>query len=459
MENFPSSEAEDSNLDFVPREPNVVEKLKLLGIDPDPANNEFIRYYPPLKELPIVDEPCKINLSEVKGSLALFMYIPFCTGRCSFCFYPKRVPPTEDAIDSYIDLLRKEIGIFSPTIPSEISSIYVGGGTPSVMSALQMDRLFGDLGIPISPTTTMTCEVSPETLTLEKIEALKRNGATRISMGIQSLDDRVLTEARRRYNSAEATEKIRLLKDNIDSFNLDFIYGLKSQNIQDILNILRFIEEIQPPSVTFYQKWSAMKDRATSLGSTSSTQALEELMEMRNLISVTMSANGYMPDSLFRFVKSDKDGCGYCKTVWEDNSCIATGISAYSYINGQAAQNTYNFRHYQKMVEGGNSPVRRAKKLSSAEQATRALVLGLKTAGANCKLDIGAIERRYDVSCEQEVLSLVNELEEIGLVVMQDKALNFTDAGIVFAEQILGKLMEKMKKLQNIVCSPTSKYR
>ena len=235
---------------------DLIKGLMSLEIDLFPSNYGFVRYFPPLDDLPKVqtNKDREIGFENITGKLALFVYIPFCTGKCSYCFYLKKVNAPKKEVNEYLECLKKEAEISSKRINGHrISSVYVGGGTPTYLDAEQLKGLFRIMNsaFDILIDGSFTFEASPETLDKEKINILLDNSVKRISMGIQSLDDKILASIERRYTSKEAIKKIMLLKKNAPSFNLDFIYGLKNQTTLDVMNYLDLIKEIQPPSVTF----------------------------------------------------------------------------------------------------------------------------------------------------------------------------------------------------------------
>lgn len=424
----------------------VARNIGNLGINISPRSYSFIRFIPPLNEIPEVDpENVDINLEKITGKLALFTYIPFCTGACTFCFYHKKVNATKGEVDSFLVSLEKQAKSFASRINEKpIDSIYVGGGTPSFLDLQQMQYLFQIIGsFNIGGAESSTFEVSPETIDKEKIQLLLSNGIKRVSMGVQSLDDRILQATKRRYDAQKAIEKIELLRQLCPSYNLDLIYGFDGQTRKDITACLELVKEIQPPSVTFYQKWFSMKDRFGIGKQNQDNGLIDGVIDTKMLIEQFMEDLGYSKDSLFRFVKQQKDGCSYCRTVWEDNSCLALGPSAYSFIDGLAFQNTRNVKRFQETVDQGLLPIARMKQLSRQEQATRALILGIKTAGAYCMVDISAIENRYHVQISKNAADLIKKLNEFGAVAIQGSRVSFSKEGALFAEGILLRLLEE----------------
>jgi oxygen-independent coproporphyrinogen III oxidase len=423
--------------------PALITGLRKMGVDLRPQANSFLRFYPPLRELPEVQgaPPEALMQNAAPAKFSLFVYVPFCASACSFCSYPKRIRATPAVVDSYLTSLEKQVAISAkPFENSSIVSVYIGGGTPSYLDVTQIRRLFANLrkfkfGKPVP----VTFEVNPQSITPEKLAALVDLGVGRISMGVQSVDDRVLRTMRRNHTFSHAAEKIKMLKDSGLTFNLDFIYEDKDFEVEPLL---RFLEETRPPSVTFYQRWFGFKDKFGDSHIEGSDEGATLMAGFQLRIAEAMHHLAYSRDGLFRFVKEDNAGCSYCRAVWDDSSCLALGPSAYSHLNGLAAQNIVTLEEFQETLQRGQLPYARLKLLSPIERATRALLLGLKAAGtAECGIDITAIENRYGVVLTDPVKEVLGAIAAIGAM-KWDSRLTFSEQGVPFAEAILRKLTE-----------------
>jgi oxygen-independent coproporphyrinogen III oxidase len=430
--------------------PEFMQELESIGVALAPEKYGFIRYYPPLEELPKRSgvSPEDLHVPPIDGGLAAFVYIPFCTGGCSYCFYPKTVNPPPSRVNQFISDVRAEAELFGSRVEgSRVKSVYIGGGTPTYLSEAQIVRVFDLLraNLNLDSLESCTCECSPETLDAGKLAVLKECGVTRVSVGIQSLDDAILSAHRRRYTSSDAVETASLLQGSGLPFNLDFIYGLDGQSLDDVAACLTLVKECCPPSVTFYQRWFSMRDRFTPIASSGGVENISDIVAMRDLITDSLADLGYSPDSLFRFVKDSSSGCAYCKLVWEDNSCIALGPSAYSYMQGLAFRNMKTFPRYSSALQQGLFPIERLKELSVRERANRALILGLKTAGMGaCGVNLTSIEKKYNVQFSPKLISLLSRFVSAGALQEVNGGISFTKDGALFAEGILGRVMEEV---------------
>ena len=405
------------------------------------GQNMFVRCYPLLGEVPLVidrKQDTKVEIPKTK-KLALFVYVPFCTGKCSYCFYPKKINPDQNEIEEYLVLLEKEMDLLMKSFKfKKIHALYIGGGTPSYLSPKQIEKLIKTIkNFPIEEDASFTFEVSPETLTSEKIEVLLANKVKRISMGVQSLNDKTLFFARRRYSARDAYEKIFLLKEK-SNFNLDFIFGLKNQPLKDdVFNWLKLIQEIKPPAVTFYEKWEGMRDRLEIKSRKPKLERIAKLLSVRELIDRRMRQQlGYKRDGLYRYILCPDGKCNYCKTVWEDNFCLALGPSSYGYFNGMIYRNTSRLNLYRDLLRKNFLPVERKKVLSKKEKIIRALVLGLKTTGTK------------GVSVSREIEYLIEPLIPLikkGFLNKIGSKVSFSEKGLLASDRISNWIIDNLE--------------
>ena len=405
------------------------------------GQNMFVRCYPLLGEVPLVIDRKQGTKDEIPKTkkLALFVYVPFCTGKCSYCFYPKKINPNQKEIEEYLVLLEKEMDLLMKSFKfKKIHALYIGGGTPSCLSPKQIEKLIKTIkNFPIEEDASFTFEVSPETLTSEKIEVLLANKVKRVSMGVQSLNDKTLFFARRRYSARDAYEKIFLLKEK-SNFNLDFIFGLKNQPLEDdVFNWLKLIQEIKPPAVTFYEKWEGMRDRLEIKFRKPKLERIAKLLSVRELIDRRMRQQlGYKRDGLYRYILCPDGKCNYCKTVWEDNFCLALGPSSYGYFNGIIYKNTSQLNLYRALLRKNFLPVERKKVLSKKEKIIRALVLGLKTTGTK------------GVSVSREIEYLIEPLIPLikkGFLNKIGSKVSFSEKGLLASDRISNWIIDNLE--------------
>ena len=200
--------------------------------------------------------------------LSLYVHIPFCKSRrCYYCLYASTVLKEERQIDGYLDYVEREIRFFSPLFSDKkFLTLYTGGGTPSVLSVEQLERLmdlifenFKFRGGAVGESRSV--EVSPGTITREKVLLLKKRGINRLSMGIQSIDEEVMRSSNRLHIPFELLKEIIgfIKKQDFKEFNVDLLAGLPDDTIEKFKTGLERMMELSVPSIIVYfyrhQEW------------------------------------------------------------------------------------------------------------------------------------------------------------------------------------------------------------
>lgn len=179
--------------------------------------------------------PHDVWRDEPRDHLFCYVHLPFCTMRCSFCNLFTYVPADEEPADAYLDALARQMGHYAAVLrPMRFRALYLGGGTPTYLSAAQLRRLAKDLWdfLGVEPRATMSCiEASPETLDEEKVAALRDLGFVRLSLGIQSFVPEELRHVNRRFDFARNHSAVAMAgRAGFPFFNIDLIYGLPGQS-------------------------------------------------------------------------------------------------------------------------------------------------------------------------------------------------------------------------------------
>ena len=221
------------------------------GIEREVANTFPMHCFDNWRPFNIDDYNRALSQVSMKKS-RLYFHTPFCESRCRFCIYDVTVRANIKTQEDYIKSVKNQFNHSQNNIQS-INSIYFGGGTPSYLE----DNLFEEylslpLSIPREEGYSFNVEAKPGTLTDSKIEIMKRLGVNRISLGIQTLDDKLLKKLNRGHNSKDSIETInRILQDDL-YFNTDLIYGFPNQSVEDSLKDLRKLIDLGVPEFTLY---------------------------------------------------------------------------------------------------------------------------------------------------------------------------------------------------------------
>lgn len=273
---------------------------------------------------------------------SLYLHIPFCDHLCHYCDFPKVLKGTFSE-DCYLDCLLKEIESFS--IPDHsLKTIYIGGGTPSALSPDNLKKLLSYLYEHFFPVVEFTVEANPESLTEEKMVLMKTYGVNRISLGVESSNDRILSKLNRAHRITDVKRSVALLKHSgFDNINLDFIYGLEGTDLSDVKKDLDFALGQNVTHLSFY----SLQIEEGTIFYNKNVKADDDsiLANMYEEIVTTLSKNGFSRYEVSNFARTGYES-KHNLTYWHDQEYYAAGLGASGYILDTRYINTKSMNRY-----------------------------------------------------------------------------------------------------------------
>lgn len=284
-------------------------------------------------------------LKREPGTVGLYMHIPFCPTRCIYCsFTSNPTARNEQLIENYINALKKEASSAleaALTRGVKFDTFYIGGGTPTALSASQLDGLLGYVGslIDLKELREFTVEAGrPDSIEKDKLKVLKDHGCTRISINPQTMNDETLIRIGRRHTSRDIIEKFHMARDvGFECINMDMIIGLPGEGYDEMLNTVKEILALQPDNITVHTM--AIK-RASILNEKKYYDHDQKLMDAYNDVSSEIRANGMYPYYMYRqknmvlplenigYCRSGKEGIYNVQMIAENISILALGADA-----------------------------------------------------------------------------------------------------------------------------------
>ena len=316
--------------------------------------------------------------------VGLYLHIPFCVKRCHFCaFY--LVMQEENRIERFLRALQIEMASYAKQLNrarQHISTVYVGGGTPTALSADQLAQLLTTVrsNFSLAVDCEVTVEATPESLTSAYLDTLHRVGVTRLSMGIQTFD-----QAERRClglssTIEEAQEGIRLIKQSgFPNFNLDLIYGIPGQTILSWNHTLEQACECEPDHVSCYAlsiEEGTRFEHACRRGELKPVETEIE-QQFQAHASEQLTAASYEHYEISNWAKPDR-ACRHNQRYWQGKDFLGVGPSAQSYMAGCRFGNVSNLEQYCGRLESGESVVTEQELLSIGQQEKERVVFGLR---------------------------------------------------------------------------------
>lgn len=308
-------------------------------------------------------------MEEVSNIKSVYIHIPFCRNICSYCDFCKFYY-NEKLVLNYLESLSNEIETrYQNNI---VDTIYIGGGTPSSLSISELDKLFSIIkNIKVSNNLEFTIECNIEDITEEKMLFFKQNGINRLSIGVQSFQEKNLKLLERNYNKETIINNINIAKKYFDNINIDLIYAVPNQTINDLKNDLELFLSADVRHISTY---SLIIEDNTKLKIKNTDYINEELdREMYNTICNTLKKNGYIHYEISNFGKEGYES-KHNLTYWKNKRYYGFGLGASGYIDNIRYTNTRSINKYLS-----NSYVKEEEIITKDLDASNYAILGLRT--------------------------------------------------------------------------------
>lgn len=418
---------------------------------PEPsAGNYFVSSYPPFScwNREQLDSAATVFRQPGAGTaevpLGLYMHVPFCAERCHYCYYRSYAQPTHEQTDNYIDAMLNEMAAYgrTPAVANRpLDFLYFGGGTPSLLAARQILRMFDGVKelFPFDSAREITFECAPQSATADRLQVLRDAGVTRISMGVQQLDDEVLRKSGR-IHRVENVERAwaRMEPLGFPVVNLDLMVGLVGETDESFFGSLERVIAMGPQSVTIYL--------LEIPGNTPLFRALQEHQieqlpaswdvkrdRMRRAFE-TLESSGYVIRSAYAAVR-DPD---HCRFVYQDAQyhgadLLGLGVASFSYFGGVHYQNQASLDHYlQSVSDHGHARVR-ACRLSDDERMVREFVLQLKLGGVRT----ADFQRKFGVDVTDYFAAPLSECENRNWLKVDARGVSLTRDGLLRVDRLI----------------------
>ena len=364
--------------------------------DESEVGSYFVATYPPFsvwtRDAVERDALPALGQSSAPGvPLGLYLHIPFCRKRCHFCYFRVYTDKSSKEIADYLDVLVREWELYTqlPAVAGRpLRFVYFGGGTPSFLSSRQLQSLVDRLSVltPWRDAEEVTFECEPGTLTESKLAAIRGMGVTRLSLGVEHFDDRVLELNGRAHRSPEigrAYSHARSL--GFPQINVDLIAGMLGDNDESWRECVQKTIALSPDSVTVYQMELPFNTTISGdllSGSGRFDGLLQNWSTRRRWVDeafATFERAGYHIGSAYTVVKDPSTvRFVYRDSLWQGADMVGLGVASFGHMNGVHVQNQDGWETYSEPVRRGELPLSRAYRPTLEERLIRELVLQLK---------------------------------------------------------------------------------
>ncbi len=310
----------------------------------------------------------------------LYIHIPFCARKCMYCDFLS-IPFDESLAQQYARALCKELEL-KKDLAGTLKTVFFGGGTPTILSENCFGEIFDQIrrNFTLTPSAEITVEANPGTLTESKITSLVDRGVNRLSIGVQSFQDRELKTLGRIHGADEAARSAEMIRAaGIENFSLDLMYGVPGQSMQTWKDTLQQAMTLFPKHISAYE---LTPEKETGLHKSLKAGALvmpdeELILDMADLTIDHLAASGFEQYEISNYARPGYR-CVHNLNYWDRGDYLAAGAGAHGFIKGCRSSNTRDIRDYIEKLRLNIIPEVEMTELSCEDALKEFIFLGLR---------------------------------------------------------------------------------
>lgn len=373
--------------------------------------------------------------------MGIYIHIPFCLQKCDYCdFYS--LPLTQpDLLEDYTRSIIRELDMRKNETGRPFVSIYLGGGTPSLLQPEQVEQILSAIfaAYPSQGEIEISMEMNPATATLQKLKEFKAAGVNRMSVGVQSFSDQELKLLGRIHDRAEAEDALRYVHQaGFDSFSLDLIYGLPGQTRSDWGRNLSRAVEFDPQHISGYLlqlEPTTPMARKIEKGMMSLLDDETEAGLYYNMIDY-LKKQGYRHYEISNFARPGCE-CRHNLLYWRSRPYLGIGCGAVSFNDKERYINQPPVENYiSALLNNRRPPVTMLESMDSEERLIDAMIMGLRlTEGINCT----DFQHRWGIDILKKYHDIISDCQTRGLLEQENGCIYLTKRGYFLSNQVLSE--------------------
>jgi oxygen-independent coproporphyrinogen-3 oxidase len=413
------------------------------------AGNYFISNYPPFS---FWEEGHREEVREAYDSkgpdgvpLGVYHHTPFCRKRCHFCYFRVYTDKSADEIKEYLDCTMRELEALAknPLVEGRKPNfVYFGGGTPSYLSAKQLTALTDRMKavLPWDEAEEVAFECEPGTLNAGKLAAIKEIGVTRVSLGIENFDDRILEINGRAHRTKEVYRAYERAKaEEFEQINIDLIAGMIEETEENWQRNIEKTLELDPDSVTIYQMeipynttiYKEMKDTGALIAPVADWATKRRWVKEA---FAALESAGYTISSGYTAVKDpERTKFIYRDALWSGADLLGLGVASFSHVAGVHYQNLTEIDEYMKVVQEGGMPLKRSLKTTEEERMIREFILKMKLG----HVEAGYFSEKFGVNILEKFAGPLGHLQEEGFLEVKGGTILLDRDGLLCVDNLL----------------------
>lgn len=371
---------------------------------------------------------------------AIYIHIPFCDHKCIYCDFYSLI--NYDNVDVYLNSLKKEISYYGQKYSSNriIETIFFGGGTPSFMTPQYIAEIITTIAsnFNLSNDAEITLETNPGTVDRNKLKDYLSEGINRISIGIQSFDDKELKFLTRIHDRATAIKTVEDASSiGFDNISIDLIFSLPNQSQKVWENNLSIAVTLPIKHISAY---SLILERGTILNKMvlDGKVAMSSENHDANLYQYTMdylNERNFCQYEVSNFTRPQYE-CKHNLYYWQYHDYISFGTSAHSFVDGKRWWNYSSLTQYIKEINDKGHAVRGSENLTSAQQLDEIIMLGLRSKGINIRV-VNSYSKEWYIEKKKILENYIND----NLIVKKGDLFSCTSQGYLICDELITKLI------------------
>ena len=374
---------------------------------------------------------------------SVYLHIPFCAKMCHYCDFATYTVK-EQPVNEYLDALEKEMEFtLANETADEVETIFVGGGTPTILNPKQMERFLAAVWRHFpnrKANLEFTMEANPGTVDREKLTVMRAGGVNRLSFGAQSFDNHLLQLIGRDHNASTVLHSIEDARHvGFDNISLDLMFGLPNQTVEILNDTLDVALDLGVQHFSAY----ALKVEENTLFHTLqrkgklSLPADDDEYEMYQLIRERMAVSGYEQYEISNFSLPGYES-RHNKTYWLNEPYYGFGVGAHGFTNGIRYANMRGVKPYIGAIGEQRLPRVDQYEVSLTEDMENMMILGLRL---NEGVSYSRYEDRFGVSMMSVYGKQIKDLQEKGLLKHDDRTVRLTERGLLLGNEVFAEFL------------------
>lgn len=375
--------------------------------------------------------------------LGLYIHIPFCIKKCKYCDF-NSFKLNVDEKRKYLNSLKREMELYKGNLEDKIiDSVFVGGGTPSILNEGEIKILFQNIknNFQIKDSAEITMECNPGTLTLNKLKTMKECGVNRLSIGLQAVQNNHLEYIGRVHTYEEFEKNYYQAKEvGFENINIDLMYALPNQSKEEWMESLEKVVKLNPTHISAYSLILEENTELFNMYEKYEFKLLDEDadIEMYEYTINYLKSNGYNQYEISNYAKKGFE-CKHNILYWKCENYVGLGVSASGFLNEKRYNNLCELNKYEEMIHSGKKPIEWEEKLSIKDEIEENIFLGLRM---NEGIKFKDFHEKYNLNFEEEYKNEIDKLKKIKLIETTDEGMKLTQKGREISNSVFVEFMK-----------------